>query len=195
MAISNRILEIITPELSPGETIEWMGMPNASVVFHEEDALLIPFTLLVGAFAIFWSLGVSGLWHGKPNQGFEWFGIILGTPFVLFTQYQTWGRFFYAYWEKKRTYYSLTNRRALVIRQGLTGRSTSSAYFVNLTVVDKRTRADGIGSISFGGPVTSRFQFVKRNAPRPLTFDDIDDADTVYRTVFRVYERGRKNVI
>src|SRR5581483_4057919 len=54
MAISNRILEIITPELSPGETIEWMGMPNASVVFHEEDALLIPFTLLVGAFAIFW---------------------------------------------------------------------------------------------------------------------------------------------
>ena len=77
-------------ELSPGETIQWTGRPNPTVIFHKEDWGLIPFGLLWGGFAIFWLLGASGLWDfwtNSPDQTFQWFGVIWGTPFVLVGQY------------------------------------------------------------------------------------------------------------
>jgi hypothetical protein len=70
-----------------------------------------------------------------------------------------WGRFVYARWKKRRTFYALTNRRALIVQNGIKGRTSSSAYFENLSVVEKRVRSDGIGIISFGGPVTGEWRW------------------------------------
>lgn len=186
--------DIFTPELLPAERIEWTGQPEPRVIFHQEDWLAIPFSLMWGGFAIFWLLGASGIleWANHPNRSFEYFGIAWGTPFVLVGQYLIWGRFVYARWKKRRTYYALTNRRALIVVNGLKGRSSSSAYFENLSVVDKRVRADGKGIISFGGPVTGEWQWGKRNPPRPPTFDDIDNADSVYQIANRLFDQARK---
>ena len=41
-------------------------------------------------------------------------------------------------------------------------------------MLDKRVRSDGIGSISFGGPVTGEWRWGKGNPPRCPTVDDID---------------------
>ncbi len=54
-------------------------------------------------------------------------------PFVLIGQYMIWGRFVYARWKKRRTFYALTNRRALIVVNGWRGRTTSSAYFDGLS--------------------------------------------------------------
>jgi hypothetical protein len=181
-------------ELLPGEKIEWTGSPNPAVLFHEEDWGAIPFSLIWGGFAIFWLVGATGIWDiwvNRPNKTFEYFGLIWGTPFVLVGQYLIWGRFLYARWRKRGTYFALTNRRALIVYQGIKTRLSSSAYFEHLAMVDKRVRSDGNGCISFGGPVRGEWQWGKNNPPRPLTFDDVDDADSVYQIVARLHDKAR----
>jgi len=148
----------------PGETVQWTGRPNAAVILHKEDWGTIPFSLLWGGFAIFWLLGASGmgnLWTNRPDKTFQWFGVIWGTPFVLMGQYMIWGRFVYGYWKKQRTYYALATRRALIVVNGFRGRTASSAYFENMTIIDKSVRHDGIGSISFGGPVSGEWRWAE----------------------------------
>jgi hypothetical protein len=189
-------LEMFSAELLPGEKVEWTGRPNLSVIFHPEDWLVIPFSLLWGGFAIFWLLGASGfwgMWSNRPDRTFQWFGVIWGTPFVLVGQYMIWGRFVYRRWQKERTYYALTSRRALIVRSGFNERSCSSAYFENLTLIDKRVRSDGIGDISFGGPVTGEWQWGKSKPPKPLTFDDLDGVNSVYQIAIRVHDHAHKS--
>jgi hypothetical protein len=187
---------VFSAELLPEERVEWSGQPNPKVIFHQEDWGVIPFSLLWGGFAIFWLLAATGIWDfgaKHPDNGFGFFGLIWGTPFVLVGQYLIWGRFVYAHWKKKRTYYALTNRRALILQSSIKGRRTSSAYFESLSLIDKRVQSDGIGSISFGGPVTGEWQWGRNNPPRVPTFDDIDDADNVYRIAIRMYDLSRKS--
>jgi len=182
-------LDLFSPELLPGEKIEWTGQPNRTVIFHKEDWGLIPFSLLWGGFAIFWLLAASGIadiFTSHPDRGFQWFGIIWGTPFVLIGQYIIWGRFLHARWKKQRTYYALTNRRALILERGIKGRSATSAFFEKLSMIDKSVRDDGIGSISFGGPVRGEWQWGKGNPPQSPTFDDVDNADSVYQLAARL---------
>src|SRR4051794_26916140 len=106
---------MISSEMLPGERVEWTGHPNPSVIFHAEDWLVIPMSLMWGGFAIIWLLGASGIWNLRsngPGSTFAWFGVVWGTPFVLVGQYMIWGRFVYRRWEKHRSYYALTNKRA-----------------------------------------------------------------------------------
>jgi hypothetical protein len=189
-------LDIFSSELLPGETIEWTGRPNTSAIFHHEDWLAIPFSLLWGGFAIIWLLGASGIWDiwtNRPNRSFQYFGVIWGTPFVLVGQYLIWGRFVHHRWKKHRTYYALTSRRALIVESGLRSRASSSAYFANLSMVDKRVRSNGIGSISFGGPVSSNWQWGKGNPFRGPIFEDIDDVDSVYQLVARLQDQAHRS--
>ncbi len=188
--------DIFSSELLSGETVEWTGYPNPAVLFHKEDWSMVPFSLLWGGFAVFWLLGASGIWGvwmNRPNRSFQWFGLIWGTPFVLIGQYMIWGRFIHRRWKKQRTYYALTNRRALIVQVGFRGRTTSSAYFENMSMLDKWVRSDGIGSISFGGPVTGEWRWGKGNPPRPPTFDDIDNVDSVYKIAARLHEQAHNS--
>jgi hypothetical protein len=188
--------EIFSSELLPGETVEWTGRPNPAVIFHSEDWLMIPFSLLWGGFAIFWLMGASGIWDvwvNRPSWNFQWFGVIWGTPFVLIGQYMIWGRFVYTRWRKQRKYYALTSRRALIVERGLGDQTASSAYFANTAMLDKRVRSDGIGSISFGGPVMGEWRWGKGNPPRCPTFDDIDNADGVYQIAARLQGQARNS--
>jgi hypothetical protein len=95
--------DIFTSDLLPTERIEWTGQPEARIIFHHEDWLVVPFSLMWGGFAIFWLVSASGVLGGfnHPNRTFEYFGIIWGTPFVFVGQYLIWGRFLYARWKKR----------------------------------------------------------------------------------------------
>ena len=186
--------EVFQSELLSSETIEWTGKPNPAIMFHSEDWGFIPFSLLWGGFAIFWLVSASGIWDiwtNHPNRSFEYFGLIWGTPFALVGQYMIWGRFLYERWKKRRTYYALTNRRALIVMDGIRSKSSSSAYFEHLSMVDKQVRSDGNGRISFGGPVVGHFRWGKNNPPRPPTFDDVDDADSVYQIAAQLHDKAR----
>ena len=188
--------DVFSSELLPGEVIQWTGRPNPSVTFHSEDLYMIPFSLLWGGFAIFWLLGASGIWDwsNHPNKNLGWFGIVWGTPFVLAGQDLIWGRFVYERWKKKRTYYAITNRRALIVEYGLRNRNVTAASFEALSMIGKKVRSDGIGSIAFGGPVTAKFRAGKNNPPRPPTFDDVDGADAVYQLAISIQDQNRKAI-
>lgn len=193
--MTSSLPDVFSGELRPEERLEWVGRPDPSIIFHREDWLAIPVSLLWGGFAIFWLLGAAGIanvWSNQRGRTFQWFGVIWGTPFVLVGQYMIWGRFLYSRWLKDRTYYALTNTRAIVLRIGLTGRSATSVYFENLPMLDKYVRGDGKGAISFGGPYTGQLQTGRRSAPRPLTFDDLADVTAVYQVALGLYDESRK---
>src|SRR4051794_26736689 len=176
-----QIAERFRSELSPGESVVWTGKPSRSVIFHAGDAYLIPFSLLWGGFAIFWEASVlGGFSHDKSAP---WFFILWGIPFVIVGQYMIWGRFFFTYWKKNRTFYALTNRRALILHTAL-NRSLQSVDLVTVPQINKTVRRDGIGSIEFGS--VSR-QAGKNNLDtwdptktNPPSFIDVADADAVY---------------
>jgi hypothetical protein len=167
----------------------WAGQPDTAVIFHKEDAFLIPFSLLWGGFAIFWEAGVSGYWGSGSRPGKEWmFGVIWGIPFVLVGQYLIWGRFLVAAWKKRRTYYAVTNRRVIVVQQGFT-RRMASAYIDTLPNLIKEDGRRGLGSLLFTQPqpLWSRRGgwgawdgMAVGDVPE---FRDVEDVDSIYRLV------------
>jgi hypothetical protein len=138
----------IQPELGSGESILWSGRPKAGVIFHKQDALLIPFSLLWGGFAIFWEasvLGVTGFTHSLRAPGFF---MLWGVPFVVIGQYLIWGRFLYAAWLSRRTFYAVTNRRVIVVQNGWR-HQIASAFIDSLETIVKDGNTAGMGNLRF----------------------------------------------
>jgi hypothetical protein len=178
----------IQPELLSGETVLWAGRPSAKVIFHASDRYTIPFSLMWGGFAIFWEASVVGITgFDRHTSQHPWtFGMIWGIPFVLFGQYFIWGRFIYAAWLKKRTYYAVTSRRVIAIQRGWT-QKTSAGQINNLPATNKELRDDGIGTLYFGirptGRRGSQVSITDMRLGDVTSFVDIEDAASVYRLV------------
>jgi hypothetical protein len=191
--INQNSLMNIQPELTSGESILWAGQPSTHVVFHKEDALLIPFSLMWGGFAVFWEAQVAG--YGGGRRPWE-FGLVWGIPFVLIGQYLIWGRFLQAAWKKKRTHYAVTNRRVIAVQDGWR-RQVASAFIDTLPALIKEGGFRGIGTLRFAqqesiwsgkagwGPWDAMAMGV---VP---TFADVDDVDSVYRLVSDLREKTK----
>ncbi len=175
-------------ELASGESILWAGRPSFNVIFHSDDWIMVPFSLLWGGFSIFWEasvLGFSGL--GSRGGSYPAFFVIWGIPFVVVGQYMIWGRFLYDAWLKRRTYYGITNRRILVLQEGWS-RKTSSIYVDAIPTIARE--GSRTGTIWFGQqfPVIAGRGQKTRSMSRfsvgdvPV-FADIDDVDSVYQLV------------
>jgi hypothetical protein len=93
--------------LQPDERILWRGSPDASVIFAPQDLYVVPVSILWLGFALFWE-------HGVIHQGTV-FAEIWGIPFVLLGLYVLFGRFVAKAWSRRRTFYAVTNRRAVRI--------------------------------------------------------------------------------
>ncbi len=196
--IDQASFEAVRPELTSGESILWAAQPSTSVIFHREDLTLVPFSLFWGGFAIFWEAGVAGLWGGPAKgAGPSLFMMLWGVPFVLIGQYLIWGRFLVAAWKKRRTFYALTNRRAIVVQNGWS-RQTASAYVDTLPTLIKESSANGIGTLRFS-PADSMWSGRRGNwgvwdgmgvGSMPV-FRDIEDMETAYRLVSEQRERLR----
>jgi len=199
--INQAALQAVQPELTAGESVLWAGQPSRTVVFHHEDLLLIPFSLLWGGFAIFWEAGVAGYWGSPSHQDGPWiFGMIWGVPFVVIGQYMIWGRFFFAAWRKKRTYYAVTSRRVMAVQDGWR-RNMASAYIDTLPTIIKVSASSTIGTLRFAQaePTWSG----KRNwgvwnglaIGDVPTFIDIEGADYVYHLVSDLREKARSKTV
>jgi hypothetical protein len=82
--------EKIQLELLSVESIYWAARPNPSIVFRSDDWYTIPFSLLLGGFAIFWDASVLEiLEHASRVSTVLW-----RIPFVVMGPYMIWGRFF-----------------------------------------------------------------------------------------------------
>lgn len=183
--------QALQSELLPGETLLWSGKPSRRVIFHQEDALLIPFSLMWGGFAIFWEIGASGRFgshsHASGNP-MDWIFPLWGIPFVVMGQYLIWGRFLYTAWKKGRIVYGVTQKRVLILDTAWS-RSINATYIDQIPVIEKTIRGDGIGTLRFGYPPP---QTGRRNTLGSLDslntsgvpcFVDIENAESVYATV------------
>jgi len=130
--------EAIRGQLGPGEHLLWAGSPSPGVTLQLADALLIPFSLLWGGFAVFWEYEVIAT--GAPLVM-----RLFGLPFVLVGLYLIVGRFFVDAWRRGRTFYGLTNQRALIT----VGGDVRSLNLQTLGDVTLSERADGSGTIAF----------------------------------------------
>ena len=184
----------VQPELASGENIVWAGRPVASVLFHKQDLYLIPFSLMWGGFAIFWEAGVTGFWGRSGNRAPAVF-MLWGIPFVLIGQYLIWGRFVYAAWKKKRTYYAVTNRRVIVVQDG-SSRRTSCAYLDTLPTLIKEAGPGATGTLRFGQPepVWSRNRGWSAWDSMALgsvpALVDVEDVNSLYRLVSELREKA-----
>ena len=163
--------------LDRGERQLWSGAPRRGLVLRASDALLIPFSLLWGGFAVFWEASVLG-------QGGPTFFAIWGVPFVLMGLYITVGRFFLDAAQRARTVYAVTSERILIEvgRLGPFAGSTKSLPLRTLSEVQLRERGNGSGTITFG-PQPFGVSAVGNSwpgGPRVPAFDLIPDARRVY---------------
>lgn len=180
--------------LLPNEEILWTGRPDRRRVFTASDWFFIPFSLLWGGFAFFWEgMVISGL-ASIPASEFSvvpWAFALFGVPFVLVGIYVIFGRFLHRAWANDRTWYALTNRRALVA-YGTGGKHGRSVTLDGVTDISADRRTDGSGTITFGQAELARtiFGAMPRSsfpgAPGwmgirqgPLTFANIPDVAAV----------------
>ena len=194
--IDPRAAQKIQPELFSGETIYWAGTPNPGVIFHSDDWTTIPFSLLWGGFAIFWEAGVLGYWDGSSKPGpNSTFMVIWGIPFVLAGQYFIWGRFLHDAWLKRHTYYAVTDRRVLAMREGWS-RNTFMTFLDHISSIEREGSSNGtlwfgpklplIGSRGTATRSISRFDL------GPITvFADVAKVDEISRLVMNL--RAKRN--
>jgi Bacterial PH domain len=130
--------------LDSGESLLWSGAPPRGLLLRAGDLFMIPFSLLWGGFAIFWEASVL---RSNAPPIFSLFGV----PFVLIGLYMIFGRFFVDAAMRARTFYGLTNRRAIII-SGLFSRTTNSLPLRTLSDTSLRERSDGSGTILLGRP-------------------------------------------
>jgi PH (Pleckstrin Homology) domain-containing protein len=134
----------ISRVLDSSESLIWSGIPRQGLLLRPNDALMIPFSLMWGGFAIFWEATV--LRSNAPG-----FFALWGVPFVLIGVYLILGRFFVDAKIRANTFYGLTNRRAIII-SGLFAKTTNSLPLRTLTDISLQERADGTGTILLGRP-------------------------------------------
>lgn len=170
---------IVRNQLGPNETLLWSGQPCKGIVFRASDAAMVPFSLLWGGFAIFWE--TAAVRSGNPVM------IVWGIPFVIVGLHMIFGRFFTEAKKREKTYYAVTNERAIIIAGWFTSKVTS----LNLRTmgdISLEQKSDGSGTVTFG-PKNARpwwnnrgsWQFgQQQGAP---AFEMIQDAKKVYEII------------
>jgi hypothetical protein len=133
---------VLQNELYTNERLLWHGRPKQGLMLRPADALMIPFSLLWGGFAIFWE--VMAIAGGAP-----FFFALWGIPFVLVGLYMIAGRFFVDAARRNRTYYALTSERVLII-SGIFNRSVRTLRLRTLADVNLTVGRNGRGTITFG---------------------------------------------
>jgi hypothetical protein len=140
-------------------------------------------------FVIFWESSVL------MNPG-PLFLKLWGVPFVAVGLYMVIGRFFIDAWARSRTFYALTNERAL-IRSGIFSNRTVALDLLVIPDIGLDVRNDGRGTITFGtssgsNAMNNVFPLVRNRQQAAPAFERIADAQAVYNLIMRIkHERGR----
>jgi len=175
-------------ELEAGERLLWSGRPDSRRWLYPQDAVLIPFSVMWGGFAIFWEAEVLSSSSARGTVLFPLWGI----PFVLIGLYLMIGRFFLRRWIRRRTLYAVTDQRVFTISPSWPrGERTTSVWFGSYPPVDKRVARDGRGTLWIGPlPYANRWLASEPGWPgghsrtgSAVVFADIPDVDEIYSRI------------
>lgn len=152
---------VIRSKLDEDEQLLWSGQPRQGVFLQPQDAVLIPTSFLWGGFAFYWEYEVV-----TTHQ--FWVLQLWGIPFVLLGLYLVVGRFFADAYMRSKTFYGLTNKRAIIVR----GSNTQSVPLSTLTGVV----LGGDGTVVFGPP----------NLPPPMRYSAYMESSRVQYPMFQM---------
>ena len=169
--------------LNSGERLLWVGRPPQGIMLRQTDWTLIPFSLLWGGFAICWECAACGVFgRGRFNPCPATFGL----PFVAVGLYIIVGRFFYDAWERSRTWYALTDRRALILCVGQSV-CLNGVALTEMPALRLQQFADGRGTITFApqavDPYFKRGGIADYGRPSEPCFERIESAREVYEMI------------
>lgn len=177
---------MIQQTLSSGEHLLWSGQPRAGVVFRSADALMIPFSLMWGGFAIFWE--ATAITSESP-----FFFKLWGIPFVLVGLYMIAGRFFWDSFVRGKTFYGLSDQRVIIVSSAM-GTKVTSLPLRGLPQITLSEKGDGSGTIQFGqSPSMQSAWFAGTAWPgvqQPPSFDVLENAKNVYEQIRQAQQRA-----
>jgi|SRR5208337_235727 len=178
MTMDNSAEAALVKELGHGERLLWSGRPRQGIFFRPSDIFVVPFSLFWGGFAFFWEY--TAVTSNKSQFLFPLFGI----PFVLIGIYIIAGRFFVDSYQRSRTYYGVTDQRALIL-SGIMARQLKAISLQNLNEISLTERSDGSGDISFGSidPMYAMWRGTEwpgMSSRLVPTFEFIEGVRTVY---------------
>ncbi|MEM6729353.1 MAG: aspartate carbamoyltransferase catalytic subunit [Pseudomonadota bacterium] len=162
--------------LDPGEEILWQGRPEPGAAIGVEGIFAIPFGVFFAGFSVFW------MTMAAQAGGYFWtFGLLffaVGCGLV-------WNAIFGKAFRNKRTFYTLTNRRAFIAKdlpfKGKTLKSYPLTGDVPLEWVEGH-----YPSVHFA---TDRVRTKNGYHERSVGFERIADGTEVYRLI-RGIQRG-----
>ena len=175
--------------LEPGEEIVWQGRPGGGIVIRPSDLPISLFGLFFAGFAAFWIAMAASMTSGEETFPFSVFPLF-GLPFLAVGLYLVFGRFLWQAWRRRRTFYTLTNRRAFIGSE-LLGQRTLATYDLadpdRLELVEER---GGRGTVWFAertyhGSRRRRVGSGRRRTAHtvPVGFEMIEDAPKVFRLI------------
>lgn len=169
---------VIAQVLTPGESLLWAGQPKQGIRFSLTDLFLIPFFCLWGGGAlVFESMMIYLAVTGGPL-----WGVAYGLPFAALGLYMLVGRFFYDRAKRARTFYGVTDQRALIVQAGRRKRSETSVDFASQQVITLSEASGGRGTIHFGPgtPEPAASGLPERRGGLPPMFFRIENARAVH---------------
>lgn len=186
--------------LDPDEQILWTGSPYRGLLFRGSDIFLIPFSLVWGGFALFWTatvilaaVGGFAVEDAEISKAVLIPFLLVGVLFSIIGLFFIFGRFAVDIWRRKRTDYAVTNKRAVIV-DGFFGKSFDFMPLergLQIKVSGKKR-----GSIKFGA--NYGFFDIARSLsywigpPHPFVFESIDDVQHVYGIIRNVQDNSRE---
>lgn len=168
------------PYLDPGEQVLWSGRGGGGIAFSSIDFFLIPFFLIwtsIPAMVFF----VPGDGEGAPPLPI----LFIPALFLIIGSYMLVGRFFVDAFRRTNTFYAVTDRRALILKQAFGARFHSIPLTpeleLNVTPGAKTT-------ITFGakgalGSLVKMQHHVFGMAAGDDSFEQIPDGQHVYKLI------------
>ncbi len=183
--------ELFYEHLNLGEKVLWTGKPNLKMRFNSADYFLIPISIFMCGFIGFMVNLIYGWFEGNMPVIPLVFFVVFGVVVINYA----FGRFFVKAWRKKRTFYALTNRRALFIYKGRR-QIFSEVTLDNIDTISKDVRPNGNGTIKFGDerrsapffsdlPVNSGLERFSTYTST-IRFLDIDNVNHVFNMIQEV---------
>jgi hypothetical protein len=139
----NTAYDAIARELQPGERILWCGMPVQGMRLRAGDIFWIPLCLVLAGAV------VSSFNDTARDASSQYNGVIAGSSMALICIYVLMDRFIMDSYARSRTYYGVTDQRALIIR-GAFSRKLRSVSLPDLNDIVLTEKADGSGDVVFG---------------------------------------------
>jgi hypothetical protein len=176
----------IEAELDAGERLLWSGAPRQGVVFRGSDVFLIPFSILWGGFAIFWTVFAVGMVAAGGQLIGALIPLLWGTPFVLVGLYLILGRFWVDSRCRARTFYGVTTKRVIIV-SGFLSRTITSLDLRTLGDTSLVERSNRSGTITFGPihPLAKMYAGMQWPGMGSFghSFEMIADARAVYKVI------------